>query len=459
LTSPSPLAAPAGRRLAAAVVGLFGRTPAERKAALAAFLCFFSVMAGYYALRPVRDVIGSEGGPRELAQNFTGTFVVTLLLTPLYGAAVARFDRAKFLRVAYRFFALALVAWAGVFATVDVAHSEPLRRAYFVWISAYALFLTSIFWSAMSDAFRPDMGRRLFGAIVAGATAGSIVGPLLTASFASAPALKAHAAPLALLCSALATAAGARLAGVARRAAAAAAAESPGAAAAAPVAPPIAGGAWEGLRTTLRSPFLVSVAVYLAFATLTGAYAYNVKSELSRAAFPDRAARTAAFGVFESVSGTLTVVAQLLLTPWLLRRFGAKVSLVVLPFVHAAGATLIGFRPEFLCVAWYDAVGRAARHGVTTPTRESLFTAVLPVERYQAKAFIDTVVYRGGDVVAAWIYAFARATTAATPSAADLPESVRLVSFAVAPIGIAWWFVARRTARLAPAAAAAPAPR
>ena len=39
------------------------------------------------------------------------------------------------------------------------------------------------------------------------------------------------------------------------------------------------------------------------------------------------------------------------------------------------------------------------------PTREMLFTVVPATDRYKAKTFIDTVVYRAGDQLGAWAYA------------------------------------------------------
>jgi AAA family ATP:ADP antiporter len=48
---------------------------------------------------------------------------------------------------------------------------------------------------------------------------------------------------------------------------------------------------------------------------------------------------------------------------------------------------------------------RGLTYAVMRPGREMLFTALSPQEKYKAKNFIDTVVYRGGDAVNAWLYA------------------------------------------------------
>jgi AAA family ATP:ADP antiporter len=43
-------------------------------------------------------------------------------------------------------------------------------------------------------------------------------------------------------------------------------------------------------------------------------------------------------------------------------------------------------------------------YGVLGPTKEMLFTVVDRETKYKSKNFIDTVVYRGSDVTASWIF-------------------------------------------------------
>src|SRR3546814_10177089 len=64
----------------------------------------------------------------------------------------------------------------------DVCSSD--LRAFFIWVSLYNLFVVSIFWSFMADLFRSEQGKRLFGFIAAGGTAGAVLGPTLTATLA-----------------------------------------------------------------------------------------------------------------------------------------------------------------------------------------------------------------------------------------------------------------------------------
>src|SRR5271157_3630708 len=150
----------------------------ERAAALWSFAYFFTLLASYYVLRPLRDQMGIAGGIKALPWLFTATFVTLLVAQPLYGALVARLPRARFISIVYHFFAANLALfWLLLtlgFETVIVA------RVFFVWVSVFGLFTIAVFWSFMADLFTSDQGKRLFGFIGAGGTAGALLGPVIT---------------------------------------------------------------------------------------------------------------------------------------------------------------------------------------------------------------------------------------------------------------------------------------
>src|SRR5262250_2672105 len=118
--------------------GLSWAVPAtrqERAAALWSFGYFFTLLAGYYVLRPLRDQMGIAGGVRNLPWLFIATFVTLLLAQPLYGALVARLPRARFIPIVYHFFvANLLVFWA--LLTFDI-ETAIVARVFFVWVSVF----------------------------------------------------------------------------------------------------------------------------------------------------------------------------------------------------------------------------------------------------------------------------------------------------------------------------------
>src|ERR1700692_2678512 len=94
-------------------------TARERSTALWSFAYFFTLLAGYYVLRPLRDQMGIAGGVKTLPWLFTATFLSMLVAQPLYGALVARLPRVRFIPIVYHFFVVNLaVFW--VLLTLDI---------------------------------------------------------------------------------------------------------------------------------------------------------------------------------------------------------------------------------------------------------------------------------------------------------------------------------------------------
>src|ERR1700758_5529167 len=153
-------------------------TRQERAAALWSFGYFFTLLAGYYVLRPLRDQMGIAGGVRNLPWLFIATFVTLLLAQPLYGALVARLPRARFIPIVYHFF-VANLAIFWILLTLNI-EAVIVARVFFVWLSVFNLFAIAVFWSFMADLFTAEQGKRLFGFIGAGGTAGALLGPIIT---------------------------------------------------------------------------------------------------------------------------------------------------------------------------------------------------------------------------------------------------------------------------------------
>ena len=129
-------------------------------------------------LRPLRDEMGIAGGVKALPWMFTATFVTLLVAQPLYGALVARLPRRLFIPLVYHFF-VANLALFWLLLTSGVA-TVIVARVFFVWVSVFNLFAVAVFWSFMADLFTSEQGKRLFGFIGAGGTAGTLLGPVIT---------------------------------------------------------------------------------------------------------------------------------------------------------------------------------------------------------------------------------------------------------------------------------------
>ncbi len=154
---------------------------AERRIVLAGFLLLFCVLGGYFAVRPVRETIGTILG-REAMQNlWVFTAIFAILIVPFYGWLVSRVRRAVLLPAIYGFMALAFIGTAIVFE--NDPKNATLARVFYVGISVMNLMLVSVFWSFMLEILNSNQTKRLFGLIAAGGTTGALVGPLLTSLF------------------------------------------------------------------------------------------------------------------------------------------------------------------------------------------------------------------------------------------------------------------------------------
>jgi AAA family ATP:ADP antiporter len=405
---------------------------AERPAVFWAFLYFFAVLSSYYILRPLRDEMGILGGVKNLPWQFTGTFVVMLLAVPFYSAVVARFPRRKIIPVVYRFFAINLL----LFLAFDRAGASEVwvARVFFVWVSVFSLFVVSIFWSFMVDTFRAEQGKRLFGAIAVGGSLGAIVGPflatLLVKPFGRSGLYVASAILLeaAVFC--------------VRRLIAWAAAHDSGGVGQAPDRA-VGGGVFAGFRLAVSSPYLLAVVGMMLAYAITSTVIYADQARIVGATIQDSSVRTALFARIDLWVNVVALIAQGVVTGWVLTALGLGVALCVLPVLTASGFLALGMAPGLATLVAVQIVRRGIQYGLERPSREVLFTVVSAEEKYKAKAFIDTVVFRGGDAAAIWAYDVVRSI--APPASA---VTAAMLVLCAGWVGIAL-FAARRQAALA----------
>jgi len=141
-----------------------------------AFLSFFLLLSGYYMLRPVRDEMGVQTGVERLQWLFSGTFVATLLVVPVFGWVVKRVPRRLLVPVVYGFVVIVLL---GFYSSFAVGITRFTAAAFFIWLTTVNLIIVSLFWSTVSDVFTTEQSHRLYGYISAGGTAGAVArGPV-----------------------------------------------------------------------------------------------------------------------------------------------------------------------------------------------------------------------------------------------------------------------------------------
>jgi AAA family ATP:ADP antiporter len=115
------------------------------------------------------------------------------------------------------------------------------------------------------------------------------------------------------------------------------------------------------------------------------------------------------FAAIDLAVNSLTILIQVLATGRLVRWLGLGATLALVPLLLAAGFLVLGFAPVLAVLVVVQVVRRAGNYAIMRPAREMLYVVLGKQEKYKAKNFIDTVVYRSGDVVSAWLYAGLRA--------------------------------------------------
>jgi AAA family ATP:ADP antiporter len=366
----------------------------EASGLIGSFLYFFALLSSYYVMRPLREEMGVAGGVNKLPWLFTGTFVATLAVVPLWGALVTWMPRQRLVPIVYRFFALTMLIFCVLLRVASL--KSVLEPVVFIWISVYNLFVVSVFWSLMADLFSAVQGRRLFGFVAAGGTAGALVGPFV----ASVLAPRVGPANL-LLVSAGALEIASRCAVWVVRA-------SGGPS---PVAQPLGddagrplgGGILAGVSQLVRSSYLLTLSLHVLLFTVTATVLYFQQAHITARAFTDSGLRTAFFARIDLAVNVLSLLVQALGTGRIMKRIGAgaALALVVLVTLAAFGGLAASSGLAVLFVAM--TTRRAAGYALERPAREVLFTVVPREEKYKAKNFIDTVVYRGGDLATAWL--------------------------------------------------------
>ncbi|MCZ7561418.1 MAG: MFS transporter [Burkholderiaceae bacterium] len=368
---------------------------------LVAALFFFFVLTALMVLRPAREALGMQRGMDAIRWLFVGTVVVTLLVNPVFGWLVSRFRRLAFTVATYLFFAAGLLGFHALLVFAPASIGEHTGQVFYVWFSVFNLFATMLFWALMADRFTLEQSKRLFGAIAVGGTSGAIFGPWLASVLArplGTPALLPVAAGFLVLALGAAwwlarlhgdSTAGDSIAG-----------EDRGASSAVDRAV-IGGSAREGLRSVSRSPYLLAICAYVLIVAVMATFIYFTRLQMVAALGADLDLRTAAFARIDMITQAATLVLQAVVSGHLLKRLGTSVALALLPLVAALGFLGLAIAGSLAALIAFEATFRAVQRGIMRPARETLFTTVSRADRYKAKAFIDTFVYRTGDVVGA----------------------------------------------------------
>jgi len=359
------------------------------------FLYFFALLTAYFILRPIRDAMGIASGVGFLPWLFSATFIVMLIVMPIYGALVSRFPRRKFIPYVYLFFVLNLLMFWYFFAYN--IRMDIVAQIFFVWLSVFNVFVVSIFWSFMVDIYKSGDSKVLFGLIASGGTIGGIVGPSIvtfTGGLIGTESLLLISAGILLFAVFCVN----KLVSLRRENLEETenVTDDPTKA--------IGGGIMAGVTEVFKSRYLMGISALVFLLSLTATFAYFQQGSMIYDAYPDTDARVMIFGQIDLYVSIIAFVFQVFISGPVLSNYGVKGGIIILPIVTVFGFALLSISPTIGVFVIFQTLRRASEYGMFVPSRENLFSVVSREQKYKSKNFIDTVVLRGGDVANGWFY-------------------------------------------------------
>lgn len=395
--------------------------PHEITALIYSFIYFFCLLCAYYIIRPLRDEMGIQGGIENLPWVFSATFLAILLMVPLYGWLSSRYQRSQFLPIVYLFFISNLLIFYGLFLLeID---SSTVARFFFIWVSVFNLFVVSVFWSFMDDIYDKQQSQRLFGSIAAGGTSGAILGPFIT-SLLIQPLGTENLLLISIIFISLCLLCIHKLSQWFDR--------QPQAQADKTYQSPIGGQWYSGFTLIIKSKYLLGICLLILLFSTLSTFLYFQQATIIKISFASSEQRTATFAMIDLAVNVLTLTIQFFLTSRIVKYFGLHWTLAIIPILLCTGFIALAVSPTLAVLIFIQVFRRAGNYAIMRPAREMLYVVLGREEKYKAKNFIDTVVYRGGDAVSAWVYDGMKL----------LGLSISQIALIAAPLSAIWALVA-----------------
>ena len=401
------------------------------------------LLGSYYILRPLRDTMATVFGVNELQNLYTGTFVLIFLAAPLFSWIAARVKLSGLLPGVFWVLLVNLLIFYGLFHVAP--HNRWTAAAYFCWFSAINLILISVFWTLMADVYSASQATRFYSFIAAGGSLGAICGPLITRAFVERLgvdgllliAIAGFCVVLVLVHLVMGEKPKLRALG--------------GDAQQTTLDHNLPGNPFRGFELLFKSLFIMGQAAFILLMTWIATILYFLQTDLISRAYAVIEQRTVAFADVDLYVNICAAAILILGQGRVMQRFGVTASLVLSPVIMVAACVALLASPTLFMVQTARALQRISQYAIARPSREVLFTVIDQQSKYKAKNVIDTVVYRFGDLTAAWMQGGLRAGGFGVAGAVTVGAGVSL----------AWGFVAlalgRRYEQLSGARAVRPA--
>lgn len=368
----------------------------EKIILLRAFLFFFFVLASWYALRPVRNELAVQGGIYNLPWLLMGVMLAMLIINPIYSWLVSRINQNRLILYIYSFFILNLILFLILWTFAGEDGRIWTGRAFYIWANVYSFFVVSIFWVTMINFFSHTDSKKFFGIISAGGSLGAFFGSTVARYFSTeicGNTSISDLGPMSLIVFSIFSLLFAIFFSRTFKPRALDMDNSP---------KELGGSSFEAIQNIIKDPAIRNIGLYVILFTMLMTTSWMISLGIVEEWSKDPCERTGFFARIEQIVTPLTLLMQLFLASYILRRVGSLAVLSIYGVLFAIAFMAYAFYPTITTVMMVVISLRIFEYGLNKPTRESIYTKLKQQDRYKSTVFIDTFLARSGDVIGGW---------------------------------------------------------
>ena len=362
---------------------------------LKAFLFFFFVLASWYALRPVRNELAVQGGIYNLPWLLMGVMLAMLIINPIYSWLVSRISQNKIILYIYSFFILNLIIFLSLWSFTGEEGRIWTGRAFYIWANVYSFFVVSIFWVTMINFFDHTDSKRFFGIISAGGSLGAFFGSSVARYFSTEICGNTSISDLGPMSLIIFSIFSLLFAIYFSRSFKPTRTEADS-------SEEIGGSSLEAVQNIFKDPAIRNLGIYVVLFTMLMTTSWMISLGIVEEWSNDPCERTGLFARIEQIVTPLTLIMQVFLASYVLRKIGSLTVLTIYGLLFAMAFMAYSFFPNITTVMMVVISLRIFEYGLNKPTRESIYTKLKQQDRYKSTVFIDTFLARSGDVIGGW---------------------------------------------------------
>ena len=368
----------------------------EKIILLRAFLFFFFVLASWYALRPVRNELAVQGGIYNLPWLLMGVMLAMLIINPIYSWLVSRINQNRLILYIYSFFIINLILFLILWTFAGDEGRIWTGRAFYIWANVYSFFVVSIFWVTMINFFSHTDSKKFFGIISAGGSLGAFFGSTVARYFSTEICGNTSISDLGPMSLIIFSIFSLLFAIYFSRTFKPRIVDHENS------SQELGGSSFEAIQNIIKDPAIRNIGLYVILFTTLMTTSWMISLGIVQEWSQDPCERTGFFARIEQIVTPLTLLMQLFLASYILRRVGSLTVLSIYGVLFAIAFIAYAFYPTITTVMMVVISLRIFEYGLNKPTRESIYTKLKQQDRYKSTVFIDTFLARSGDVIGGW---------------------------------------------------------